>query len=548
MKTKVDKLFINGRIYTMASEGDVHEALAVKEGKILFVGSLKDAEENFDAEETIDLGGKAMLPGMGDSHLHFFAYCQTLTTVDLGVAKTKAEAIQLLKDKAAETPEGEWIKGNNFDQSKWSDSEDVIPNRHDLDMASQNHPIFIKRVDLHTGVANTMALEKAGIGQNYDFGPGGLVELEADGMPNGILREQATRIYDEMIPDPTKIPETKEKLMLKAMEKAAHDGITNIHTYAADIWKYTEDFDDYMALDRAGKLSLRVSIYLDTFYNKPYITKKEMEDPYRKVQYGGFKIFSDGALGSRSAKLFEPYDDDPTTTGMLVISQEELNERMLKAYEMGLQPATHCIGDMGLDVVLKAIEYTLEKSREKGMTEREQADRLPFRVIHAQMANDEMIERMTKLPLVLDIQPTFYCTDLHWIADRVGEERAAHSYQWKTYKDKGLMLLGGSDCPVEDFSPWIGIYAAVTRKDLSGYPEGGSHPEEKVSVYDAISMYTRNIPYGTGDQDYLGTLEEGKFADMIVVDRDPFQIPEDDLLNVQVEKTYLAGDQVYSQK
>ena len=546
MKEKADKLFINGKIYTMVCEGDCAEALAVRDGKIVFVGTTEAGLAGFDAAEVIDLAGKTMLPGMGDAHLHFYAYCQTLTTVDLGIATSKAQALQLLRDKAAETPEGEWIRGNNFDQSKWEDSEDVIPTRHDLDLASEKHPIFIKRVDLHSGVCNTKALEVAGIGENYEFGPDGVVELEADGTPNGIFREQATGIFDKIIPDPSKIPEVKEQLMLKALAKASHDGITSIHTYAADIWKYTEDFDDYLALDRQGKLPLRVSIYLDTYYEKPYITKKEMEDPYRKVQYGGFKSFCDGALGSRSAKLFEPYDDDPNTTGILVAPPEELNERVLKAYEMGLQPATHCIGDQGLDVVLGSIEYALAKSRENGMTEREQADRLPFRIIHAQMANDEMIERMSKLPVVVDIQPTFYCTDLHWIEDRVGAERAAHSYQWKTYQEHGLRLLGSSDCPVEDFSPWIGIYAAVTRCDTKGYPEGGCHPEEKVSVYDAVAMYSKNIPYGTGDEDYLGTLEEGKFADLIVIDRNVFEIPEADIINVQVEKTYLAGQEVYS--
>ena len=545
MKFKVDKLFINGKIYTMAQEGDCREAIAVNRGKIVFVGSTANALSAYESDEVIDLQGKTMIPGLADSHLHFFAYCQTLTTVDLGVAKTKQEAIELLKAKAAETPEGEWIRGNNFDQSKWSDCEDELPTRHDLDQVSDKHPIFMKRVCLHTGIASTLGLEKAGIGKGFVFGEGGEVELEEDGMPNGVLREQATKIFDDLIPDPSKEPATKKQLMLKAMAKASHDGITNIHTYAADIWNYVEDYDDYLNLDREGLLPFRVSIYLDVPYNKPYITKKEMEDPFRKVQYGGYKLFSDGSLGSRSAKLFEPYDDDPSTTGMLVISQEDLNERMLSAYEMGLQPATHCIGDMGLDVVLKAIEYTLEKSREKGMTEREQADRLPFRVIHAQMANDEMIERMRKLPIVLDIQPTFYCTDLHWIADRVGPERAAHSYQWKTYLDKGLLLLGGSDSPVEDFNPWIGIYAAVTRKDVEGYPEGGSHPEEKVSVFDALSMYTRNIPLATGDDAFLGTLEAGKFADMVIVDRNPFEIPEDDLINVTTEFTYLAGKEVY---
>ena len=272
-----------------------------------------------------------------------------------------------------------------------------------------------------------------------------------------------------------------------------------------------------------------------------------MENPYLKVRYGGYKIFSDGSLGSRSAKLFEPYSDAADTDGLLVQTQDELNEKMLTAYEMGLQPAVHCIGDKGLDCVLTAVEYTLEKSREHGMTAEEQANRDPFRIIHAQMANPDLIERMSKLPLIVDIQPIFLATDLHWIEERVGAERAAHSYQWKTYIEKGLRLLGGSDCPVESFSPWHGIYAAVTRKDLDGFPKTGYHSEEKVSVYDALCMFTKNIPYGTGQEDYLGTLEVGKFADMVVIDRNIFEIAEDDILNIKVEYTYLAGKEVYRQ-
>ena len=404
---------------------------------------------------------------------------------------------------------------------------------------------MIKRVCLHTGVANTLALEKADIGKGYDFGEGGVVELEADGHPNGILREQATKIFDDLIPDPTKIPEVKTELMDRALAEASSVGLTAIHTYAADIWKYTESFDDYLKLDHEGKLPLRVSIYLDTLYNKPYLTKREMEDPYLKVRYGGYKIFSDGSLGSRSAKLFEPYSDAADTDGLLVQTQEELNEKMLTAYEMGLQPAVHCIGDKGLDCVLTGVEYALAKSREHGMTEEEQANRDPFRIIHAQMANPDLIERMSKLPIIVDIQPIFLATDLHWIEERVGAERAAHSYQWKTYIEKGLRLLGGSDCPVESFSPWHGIYAAVTRKDLEGYPEAGYHPEEKISVYDALCMFTKNVPYGTGQEDYLGTLEIGKFADMVVIDRNIFEIPEDEIADIKVEYTYLAGEEVY---
>ena len=209
MRAHADKLFINGKIYSMEKEGLCYEALAIKDGKIAFIGDNRSAQAGFDADEVIDLGGKVMLPGLGDAHLHFFAYCQTFTTVDLGGAKSKAEALERLKAKAAETPDGEWIRGNNFDQSKWNDCEDEIPTRHWLDEASKKHPIMIKRVCLHTGVANTLALEKADIGKDYDFGEGGVVELEADGHPNGILREQATKIFDDLIPDPTKIPEVK---------------------------------------------------------------------------------------------------------------------------------------------------------------------------------------------------------------------------------------------------------------------------------------------------------------------------------------------------
>ena len=183
------------------------------------------------------------------------------------------------------------------------------------------------------------------------------------------------------------------------------------------------------------------------------------------------------------------------------------------------------------------------------MTEEEQKARLPFRLIHAQMVNEEQIARMKKLPLILDIQPVFLNTDLHWIEERIGPERAKMSYLWKRYQDEGFILTGGSDCPVESYDPRPGIYGAATRKDpATGEPEGGYHPDQIVSLYDAVAMFTKNIPYANGEQAYMGTLEEGKFADMVIVDRDIFSRPAEDIMNMQVEKTYLAGKEVYSAK
>lgn len=180
------------------------------------------------------------------------------------------------------------------------------------------------------------------------------------------------------------------------------------------------------------------------------------------------------------------------------------------------------------------------------MTEAEQKTRDPFRIIHAQMATDEMIERMKKLPVVLDLQPVFLETDMHWVAERVGSQRAAYSYRWNTYQKAGLILTGGSDCPVEPFSPWLNLYTAVARRDFEGRPEGGHQPEEKLSVYDALCLFTKNLHYAAGQEEFLGTLEPGKFADLVVIDRNIFTIPEEDIKNIQVEKTYLAGKEVYS--
>jgi predicted amidohydrolase YtcJ len=250
-------------------------------------------------------------------------------------------------------------------------------------------------------------------------------------------------------------------------------------------------------------------------------------------------------LGSRSAALNEPYFDDKGNKGFVVCSQEELNEKVLISYRKGLQPAIHAIGDAALDMTLTAIENCLEITKSEGMSEEDQNSRLPFRIIHVQMINDDLLERMKKLPLVLDIQPIFLTTDLHWIEDRIGPERTKNSYCWKTLYDSGFILTGGSDCPVESFDPVPGIYAAASRCDIDGYPDGGFLPEEKLSIYESLSLFTKNPHFATGQQDKLGTIEVGKFADLAILDRDPFEIDEKDILKIKVLKTFVAGKKVF---
>ena len=538
----LDKLFINGEIYSMKKEGEKFQSLGVKDGKITFLGTDEEAKK-LNSKELRDLKGKMMIPGMADAHLHLYAYCQNLTFVDLSKVHNINEMINLMKEKVKNVKKGDWVKGVNFDQSKWK--ENRFPTLEEMNSISKDNPIIIKRCCLHAVVANSKALKMAGIGKNYQAGSGGIVELDKDGMPNGILREQSTKVFDDILPDPLKDIEVQKKIMQDVLNDMSSKGITTIHTYAAKIWQYNEDINIYKNFEKEGKLPLRVTVCIDELFEPEILTKEKLNNPYRKVQLGAYKIFSDGSMGSRSAALKEPYSDDPENSGFMLFTQEELNNKILTGYEHGLQPAIHAIGDRALDMTLAAIEHTLKTTKEKGMTDEEQKNRLPFRIIHVQMIDDDLLERMKKLPLVLDIQPIFLCTDLHWIEDRIGKERLKGSFALKTMEKAGLIQTGGSDCPVETYEPLKGIYAAVTRQDMEGYPTEGFLPEERLSVYEALCMYTKNVPYATGQESVLGTLEIGKFADLTVLEKNLFKIDKKEIKDVKVEQTYVAGNCVF---
>lgn len=539
---KLDTLLVNGRIYTMEEDGKMVEAIGIKDGIIKFAGTSEESA-HYESYKTIDLNGKTVVPGLADSHMHMYAYCQNQTSVNLESARSIEHMIELMKKKAKDTPTGNWIKGVNFDQSKFK--EDRFPTRVDLDKISTEHPIVIRRCCLHAIVANSMALKLAKVEKGYDGGTGGIVEFDCFGEPNGILREQCTKIFDEIIPNPLSDEKEKRQIMLNVFADMVSKGVTTIHTYAAKIWRYGENIELYRDFEQEGKLLVRVTVCLDELFQQEELTKEQKNDPYRLVQYGAYKLFTDGSLGSRSAALKKPYCDDAENFGFVICTQSELNERVLTGYERGLQPAIHAIGDAALDMTLTAVENTLMVTRKRGMTKEAQNVRLPFRIIHAQMIDEELVKRMKKLPIVLDIQPIFLCTDLHWIKDRIGFERVKGAYCWKTMQDEGLIQTGGSDCPVEYFDPMKGIYAAVSRKDMKGYPEGGYMPEEKLSMYEAFSLFTKNVHIATGQADKLGTLELGKFADLVVLDRNPFELREEELLNVKILKTYVAGKPVF---
>jgi predicted amidohydrolase YtcJ len=540
---QLDTLLLNGRCYTMEHEGHLIEAIGIKDGVIRFTGSNEEALK-WESKRVVDLQGKAVIPGMVDAHMHMYAYCQNLALVDLQGARSMGDMISLMQEKAKTTPKGNWIKGVNFDQSKFR--ENRFPTREDLDTISLDHPIVIKRCCLHAVVANSLALAKAGVDKDYRVTSGGIVEFQENGEPNGILREQATKIFDDLIPDPLLDVDEKQRIMDQVLGEMSSKGVTGIHTYAAKIWQYNEDLDLYKSMAGEGTLPLRVTVCLDELFEPEVLSEADKSNPHRLVQYGAYKLFTDGSLGSRSAALKEPYSDDPTNKGFMVCSQEDLNHKIEVAYRMGLQPAIHAIGDAALGSTLTAIEKCLDTMKAEGMTDQAIEERLPFRIIHVQMLDDVLLDRMKKLPLVLDIQPIFLCTDLNWIEDRIGQDRMKNAYAWKTLEENGFIQTGGSDCPVESYDPMLGVYAAVTRKDFNQEPSGGFYPEECLSVYQALSLFTKNPHYATGQEDVLGTLSQGKFGDLVVLDQDPFKIEPESLLNIQVLKTIVAGKEVYA--
>ena len=532
----LDAIYQNGRIYTLRNEGECFRAVGIKDGRIAFVGNEEEAKQ-YEAAEIFDLNGSTMIPGMGDSHLHFYAYCQTLTQVNLADCKSKKEAFAKLKEKAEHTPKGEWIRGANFDQTKWEDSADELPTRWELDEISRQHPIVIKRVCLHTAVANSMALELAGVDKNYVADTGGSVDREADGTPNGVLREQLTKIFDEIIPDALSDETLKKQLMVQELRRMASMGMTMMHTYAAEIWRYIEDIDVYRQLDSCDLLPVRVTIYSDRMegLKRNFAEDADRNDPHLKTKMGGYKLFCDGSLGSRSAALLQPYTDAPDTRGMVVEDTKSLTKKMYTAAQNGIQSAVHAIGDRALDMVLMAMEETIKQLKTTGWTDKKIAEK-PFRLIHAQMSTPELIQRMKKIPLIIDIQPSFMETDRYWILDRIGPERFQHAYPWKTYQREGLLLTGGSDCPVEDFNPLRGIYNCLTHPN----------PAERLSIYEAVCLFSKNIPYAAGDEKMMGTIEVGKFADAVILNKDIFHVPADEILNIKVEKTLLAGEETWN--
>lgn len=529
-----DVVYRNGRIYTMASEGEQVEAIAVLNQKIVFAGTTEEAEK-LNPKKVVDLERKTVLPGFTDTHLHLMMDCEERLKVNLLNVTSIEEIITEMKAKADTEPEETgWLMGATLHVEKLK--EERFPNRYELDRISETRPIVITSYCHHTAMVNSKALELAGIGRGFQPQTEGTVDFDENGEPNGIIRETAYGLYLEpLMKVDFSDPDFRKEILLKQAETYSSMGITTFQTYSALGDEMAEYLYTYQELDEEGKLPFRIIV--NSAAELPKSIGMVSGIGTEKVKYGAKKIFTDGSLNSRSAALMEPYSDAPEEKGILYYTQEELTAQIKEAYEYGMEVAVHTIGDQSMEMVLTGIEQTLAAVKKKRDTR--------FRIIHAMVVKDSQIERMKHLPIILDTQPVFLRNWGTALFDRVGEERAKLFIPLRRYLDEGLLVTAGSDAPVEDVAPLIGIQCAVTRQDLEGNPEGGLIPEQRISVYEAVSLFTKNAAYCTNEEHLKGTLEMGKLADFIVLDQDIFTADARDIHKIKVLKTVLGGEEVF---
>jgi predicted amidohydrolase YtcJ len=517
-------VFFNGKIYTPRGR---EEALLVDGQTIAAVGRSGDVLERAEGAERIDLGGRLMLPGFIDGHMHFLAYALSLEQADLTGARSVHEVRDRLKSAA-----GEWVSGRGWNHELFGDPR--IFTRDDLDDLVPSNPVILSRVCGHVAVLNSMALEILGITADSRFS-GGVVDLDDTGRPTGVIRETAVEWAHSRTPNPD--GDKLRRLVARAGAAAAAAGLTSIHS--DDLGSVGGDWgailDLYLGLDGEGKMPVRITeqlllrnrAALDRFLASGWRTG----DGSPAFHIGPLKILTDGSMGGRTAFLREEYSDMPGVYGVPIYTAGELNDLVWTAHSAGMQVALHAIGDGALDMCLDA----LEKARERNLR------KARHYIVHCQTGDMEQYHRMARLGVGAAIQPPFVPSDRPMAVRRIGEDRARRGYAWKTLLDLGIFLSGGSDCPVETFDPLWGIYTAVTRKDRDGVPEGGWNPAQKLTVEEAVDLYTRGGAYVSFEEHRKGTLQAGKLADLVVLDRDIFSVPEEGIPAAKPVLTMMGG-------
>lgn len=533
----IQRVLFNGNIITQDIYKPRVSALALIGERIVAYGS--DSEIlSLAGSSTIrdNLNGATVIPGLTDAHIHWQLTAESLQQVNLFEVPDKATALQRVAERAAQTPEGEWIRGYGWAQDIWPDR--AFPTAADLDAVAPNHPVYLQAKSVHAGWANTRALEIAGITDSTPDPHGGQIMRDSAGKATGILLESpAMRLVWERIPPPTL--DQLAAWMKTAQETVLSLGLTGIH-----------DFDDpqclraLQVLRERGELSIRVLKHI----NKGYVDAA-IETGLRRgfgddwIRIGAVKLFADGALGPRTASMIAPYEGEPDNYGIIVTDKEEMVEIVSRASAAGLPATIHAIGDRAVHDVLDVYETVRAEEAARG----EARHTRRHRIEHVQIIHPDDAHRLAQLDIVASMQPIHAMSDMD-MAERFWGERARWSYNPRLQLDQGVVVAFGSDSPVDSFDPFAGIHAAVTRRRADGSPGvDGWYPAARVSVAEAVHAYTVGAAYAAGMEDRLGRLAPGCLADLIVLDRDIYHIPPDEIRTLRPRATMVGGVWRYGQ-
>jgi hypothetical protein len=532
-QAQADFVLHNAVIYTVNPDQPGAEALAVRGDRILMVGTNDDLLAAYPDAEHIDAGGHTVIPGLIDAHAHLMGQGVSMIQADLVGTASKAEIIERLQAFEQTLPEGVWLTGRGWDQNDWP--EKSFPTRADLDAAFPERSVWLRRIDGHAAWANTAAMNVVGMEvlAAMDDPEGGKMERNAQGQPTGVFIDSAMPFIGRQVPPPT--AEQYAQALQLAIGETKRLGITGVHDAGIDL----QTVELYKQAIDAGQFDLRLYGMIGgrgaTFDH--FCENGPIYDYGDKLTVRSVKYYMDGALGSRGAALLAPYSDDPGNVGLLRQEPAAFTADVERALVCGFQINTHAIGDRGNRVVLDGYEQAMQAT---GHTLGR------HRIEHAQVVALEDIPRFADLGIIASMQPTHATSDMYWAEDRVGEERARGAYAWRKYLESGARLAFGSDFPVERVDPLLGFYAAVTRQDADGWPEGGWFPDQRFTREETLKAFTLDAAYAAFQEDVLGSLEPAKYADFVILSRDIMTIPVEEILETEVIATYLGGEKVYS--
>ena len=532
-----DLVLVNGTVYTLNENKPTAQAVSISGGRIAAIGTTEDILAGAGAgTRVVDLHGKSVVPGFIDAHGHLINLGLSLLRLNFVGTKNYQEIVDAVAAKAESLPEGEWITGRGWDQNDWP--EKTFPNHAPLSGRSPYNPVALTRIDGHAMLVNAKALELAGIDRETADPPGGRIVRDETGAATGVLVDRAQGLVARHIPPDTEA--ARREAMALAIRECLKYGLTSVH----DAGVSGADIELYKAMIDDDEFDLRV-------YAMIRATDVSTVDRYFEsgplIAYGGnrltvrsLKAMMDGALGSRGAALFDPYTDDPGNTGLQMMPTDELAALTVRALEAGFQVNTHAIGDKGNHETLDAYQTALRTPSVK-----EKARNARLRIEHAQVVALNDIPRFAALGVIPSMQATHATSDMYWAEDRLGGNRIAGSYAWRRFLDSGSRIANGSDFPVESPNPLWGFYAAITRQDHEGWPEGGWRPGQRMTRAEALKSFTLDAAYAAFEDGLKGSIEPGKLADIVVLSADIMKIQPAQILETEVVMTILGGKIVY---